>query len=54
MIALGTAMATGTVKPGQEWFEAFALDEDDARDQQAWFEAEQLEQETIAKYTRAR
>jgi hypothetical protein len=52
VIALGTGMAVGHVKPGVEHFAALADDEDQAKDDYAWYEAERMEQETIARYTR--
>lgn len=44
----------GNVKPGAEWFEAFAEDAEEAREQAAWYEADRVEQEVMAKYMRQR
>jgi len=54
VVALGVGMALGHVKPGAEWFEAFADDADEAKDRQAWYEAERAEQEVMAKHMRNR
>ena len=54
MIALGVGMATGQVKPDASWFEAFAESSEEAKDQHSWYQADQLEQEVIARYTKGR
>ena len=49
---MGVGLAVGGVKPGKEFFAAFTEDEGEAQDQQAWYEADQMEAEVIEKYTR--